>query len=276
MLNDLEGKSVLITGGTKGIGLATALAFGRQGARCTLTHKWGSADQDAIHRAFDLAGAPPPAIVDADAREDGDTVPLLKQIAENCSHIEVLISGVAFAQVVDSVDEYSRRSFIQSIDYTTWPMVAYLQRIKEVFGRYPRYAIGLSSAGPDEFCAYYDIVAACKGALEVLCRYLAYRLADHDVRVNVVRARFAKTDSLWATCGTEFGPFVEAYDPSLFIDVDDVAKTALALCSGLMDAVTGQVLMVDHGSAFSDNLMGLFDRQRTSLPGNMESSDDAR
>ena len=52
MLNDLRGKTVLITGGTRGIGLATGLAFGREGAVCTLTHRWGSADENDIRRRF--------------------------------------------------------------------------------------------------------------------------------------------------------------------------------------------------------------------------------
>jgi Aminotransferase class I and II len=47
-MNDLRGKAVLITGGTMRIGLATGLAFARQGAVCTLTHKWGTASEDPL------------------------------------------------------------------------------------------------------------------------------------------------------------------------------------------------------------------------------------
>ena len=260
MLNDFHGKSVLITGGTKGIGLATALAFGRQGARCTLTHKWGTADEEAILRAFEEAGAPAPDIVCADVREDSDTEALMARMRERCDAIEVFVSGAAFAQIVHGIDDYSRRSFVQSIEYTTWPLAGYIKAIHKAFGRYPRYAIGMSSGGPDDFHAYYDVVAACKGALETLCRYLAYRLGDEGVRVNVVRARFARTDSLWATAGEEFGPFVDRFDPSMFISAEEIADAVLALCSGLMDGVNGQVIMVDRGTSFGDNLMGLFDR----------------
>jgi len=260
MLNDLRGKSVLITGGTKGIGLATALAFGRQGAHCTITHKWSSADEAAILRAFESAGAPQPDIVCADVREDADTDMLMERMRSRCDRIEVFVSGAAFGHVVHSVDEYSRRSFVQSMEYTTWPLAGYLMAIRRTFGSYPRYAIGLSSGGPDDFHAHYDIVAACKAAMEALCRYLAYRLGDEDVRVNVVRARFAKTDSLWAMGGETFIPFIERFDPALFIEPAEIADAVLALCCGLMDGVNGQVIMIDRGTSFGDNLMGMFDR----------------
>ena len=48
MRNDFTGKAVLITGGTKGIGLATGLAFARHGAHLYLTHRWSSADEDEV------------------------------------------------------------------------------------------------------------------------------------------------------------------------------------------------------------------------------------
>ena len=47
---DMSGKSVLITGGTKGIGLASALKFAEAGARTYLTYKWGSANTEELFR----------------------------------------------------------------------------------------------------------------------------------------------------------------------------------------------------------------------------------
>ena len=60
MTSPLEGKTALITGGTMGIGLATALALSRHGAECAITYKWGTADLDEVRDAFEKAGASEP------------------------------------------------------------------------------------------------------------------------------------------------------------------------------------------------------------------------
>ncbi|HZU99199.1 MAG TPA: SDR family oxidoreductase [Planctomycetota bacterium] len=262
MLNDLRGKSVLVTGGTMGIGLATGLAFGRQGARCTLTHKWGTADEGEVLRAFAEAGAPPPRIVNADVCVQEDMVALLEQLHREHERIEAFISNVSVGLVVKGLEDYEKRSLLQSIEYSAWPMVAYTQRIREVFGHYPRYVIGLSSGGPDAFYKNYDFVAASKAVMETLCRYMNYRLYDEGVRINVVRSRLVRTESLRATFGRDFEQFAERFNMKRqFISCEEVANTILALCSGLMDGVSGQVIMVDRGTAFFDNLMRLYEER---------------
>ena len=45
------------------------------------------------------------------------------------------------------------------------------------------------------------------------------------------------------------------------MEPEEVAKAILALCSGLMDGVSGQVLMVDRGVTFRDNLMRLYNER---------------
>lgn len=266
MLNDLKGKAVLITGGTKGIGLATGLAFGRQGAHVTLTHKWGSADEDEIRQQFADAGAPEPSIVEADAASNEDTKAVLSEIRKHHEKLEVLMPNVAFAQVVKSMDDYQKRYLLRSIEYTVWPMIDYLKEVKEIFGSYPRYLIGMSSQGPDKYTANYDFVASSKAVEETLCRYLAFRLGNENMNVNIVRAALVRTDSLRSTMGDECIPFIESFDPSLFVTVEEVANTILALCSGLMDAVTGQVIAVDHGAPFYDNVMRLYGERETIQP----------
>lgn len=262
MLNDLRGKAVLITGGTMGIGLATGLAFGRQGARCILTYKWGTADAAAVLQAFDAAGAPAPQLVQADVGEDEDTRAVLAAVAREHSRIEAFVSNVSVSLLVRSVSDYKKRSLFKSIENSAWPLFAYPQAMKETFGHYPRYVVGVSSAGPDDYVNNYDFVAASKAVMETLCRYLAYRLFDEDVRVNVVRPGTVVTESMRATIGRDYETFLARLGlDHLTVPTEQVADAILALCSGLLDGVSGQVILVDRGTTFFDNNRFLFERR---------------
>lgn len=267
MLNDFSGKAVLVTGGTKGIGLGCALALARHGAVCTLTHRWGSADEDELREKFAAIGGAAPTILEADAGERDDTKAVVEQLRKHHERIEVFISNVSFAQIVKSTKDYSKRALLRSIEYSVWPTFEYLDEIKQQFGTYPRYVIGMSSIGPDAFVANYDFVAGSKALLETLVRYWNYRMQREDSRVNVVRAALVRTDSLKATMGEECIPFVERFDERMFVTPEQVGDAVLALCSGLMDGVSGQVVTVDHGVAFYDNVIRLFgERDRLQIP----------
>src|SRR5689334_21677740 len=97
MVNDLRGKAVLITGGTMGIGLATGLAFAREGADVWLTHKWGTADDDEVRAAFRAESLTDPHIVQADVSREDDTIALLEDIKKHHDRVEAFISNVSVA-----------------------------------------------------------------------------------------------------------------------------------------------------------------------------------
>jgi len=259
---DLQGRNVLITGGTRGLGLATGLAFGRRGAQCTLTYRWGGFDEDDLQRQFRQVGAPAPFIVEADVSNTDDTRALISQLRDRCERIDAFVSGVSVAQKTSGIDDFKRSSLLRSMEYSVWPTIEYLQEIKKSFESLPRYVVGLSSAGPDQLVPNYDVVATCKAAMEAMFRYLAYRLADDDVRVNVVRTVYVRTDALSSTAGGDFVDFMERTMPELIVPAEPVADAVVALCSGLMDAVSGQVLMVDAGADFTNCSMGLLERHQ--------------
>jgi enoyl-[acyl-carrier-protein] reductase (NADH) len=259
MENDLRGKAVLITGGTKGIGLATGLSFGRQGANLYLTYKWGSADLDEVRRAFASAGAPEPALLEADASVDEDTVRVFERVREAHGQLEVFISNVCVVQICEGPGSYSKRALMKSLEYSTWPFVAYLQQAKKILGRLPRYAIGVSSDGPAHFYEGYEMVAVSKAVMEVICRYLTTHLAREDIRLNMVRTRNVITESALAIHGADYPEFVRRFGGEAhFVQAEEVGDAILALCSGLLDALSGQVITVDRGGSFSDNLFRLY------------------
>jgi NAD(P)-dependent dehydrogenase (short-subunit alcohol dehydrogenase family) len=265
---DVAGKVVLVTGGTMGIGLATGLAYGRHGARVVATYRWGTAPLAEIRARFEAVGAPAPLLVEADVSSDDDTDALLDAIAATHDGVDVFVSNVAFALRTGSLDDWTMRGLTQSLQYSSWPLYAYTERIRTRFGRYPKYVMGMSSDGPERFFQNYDFVGQSKAVLETMCRYMNFRLFDHGVRVNVIRSRLVRTESFDATFGADFHRFLEnlgGFD-DCYTTPDDIAGVALALGSGLLDAVGGQVLMVDKGFSFFDGLMGIAERARSRKP----------
>lgn len=253
MSGSLEGKIVLITGGTMGIGLATGLAFGREGAHCTLTYCWGSADEDEVRAQFAAAGAPEPHFFRADVADESDTRDLLAAMRARHPVVDVFVSNAAAATPIKRFEDYEKQALAWSIDATAWPMFGYLRAMHGIFGVYPRYVVGLSSAGTDLFGAHYDFVAGCKSLLETLARYAACRL--EGVNVNIVRGGPVLTDSLRAIFGKDFESFAERHGLSRhLLAPGEIAGAVLVLCSGLLDGVNGQVLTVDRGMAFSHTL----------------------
>lgn len=261
---DQNGRTVLVTGGTMGIGLACALAFAAQGAQTVATYRWGTANMDEVRARFAAVGGPVPLLLEADVGRDEDTAALMEAIAARFSRIDVLISNVAFAQKTENFGDYSRRSLHRSIDYSAWPLAAYTQAIKTRFGQYPRHVIGMSSPGPDDFFMNYDFVAASKSVLETFCRYMNFRLFEDGVKVNVIRSRLVRTASYDATFGEIFHQFLQSLGgfDDCYTTPEEVANVVLMVASGFCDAIGGQVISVDRGFEFFDNLMGIADRAR--------------
>ena len=260
--NDLTNQAVVITGGTDGIGRACGLLFARHGAHVYLTHRWGSADEAELQAEFKAAGARAPVIIEADASLDEDTDALMAAVKQDHDSLFAILSNVSFAHVSKQHEDLDKKSFLRSLGYSAWPFVGYLQAAHAAFGRYPRYAIGMSSRGPEYFLPGYDFVAASKTVMETFCRYLTADLLSEDIRINVVRANPVETRSLEATFGPDFAPFCKQYyGEGFFVTSEEVAAAALGLCSGLMDGVKGQVLLLDRGFGFADNVVRLFSQR---------------
>lgn len=259
MIRDLSSETVLITGGTMGIGLACGLAFASRGAKCVLTYKWGTADEAEVLETFARSGARTPDIVRADVANAEDTDALMRHLRETTGGVGVFVSNVSAALMVSGMEDYSFRALSRTIEYSAWPMCDYTARIFDAFGRYPRYIVGISSTGVDRYARGYDFMAASKAVMETLCRYLSYRLEASDVRINVVRASYVRTLAMEETFGKEFERFAERFGAAgRAILPEDVAGVVLALASGLLDGISGQILTVDRGVTFVDNILGLY------------------
>lgn len=258
MKPDFHDRVVLVTDGSRGIGLASALAFGRRGAHVVLTHSSGSADDGDITRNFADVGAHPPMIVCADMSQSAETTAVMERIGDSYASLDFLICNVSNNIPVERVADLTERSLLKSIQCGTWPVVDHLRQVRGKFGAYPRYAVALSSTSPDRFTTNGDLAATAGAALESLCRYLAHRLRDEGVRLNVVRTIGALTDSVGETLRPEAAQLFQGHlGKGRAVTADDVADTVVALCSGLLDGVHGQVITVDRGAGFADTVAQL-------------------
>jgi NAD(P)-dependent dehydrogenase (short-subunit alcohol dehydrogenase family) len=262
-----DGRVVLITGGTRGLGLATARVFAAHGAQLVLTHAWGSADERVVCSEIVRAGAPAPLIVQADVTRAEDTASLVATVHERFGTVDALISNASVSLVVGSLDDYTERGFLKSMRGGGWPTFEYLTALRRVCGVYPKYVVVMSSDGPDRFTPGYDFVAAGKAVVETMVKYASYRLRDEGVCINALRSRAIKTESFDGTFGEDFYGFLRTFVPEAwFMTAEEVGRAAFALCSGLFDGVSGQTIMVDRGNTFCDGISYLYER-RAALSG---------
>jgi NAD(P)-dependent dehydrogenase (short-subunit alcohol dehydrogenase family) len=250
----LAGSTALVTGGTRGLGRAIGLEMARAGATAFLTHRWGSASEAEIAAEFAAAGVAEPHVVECDVSDRKAVLELMGTVKERTGRLDVLVSNVAFAKIVNDISDLKKSALDLSLAYSAWPLVDHVQAAREVLGRYPRYVIAVSSDGPDVCHPGYDLAGASKAVLETLCRYLALRLRPEGVRVNAVRPGLLDTASSRATAGDAAIDAVKERAPAAVQDPRGAARACVALCSGLMDSVTGQVLVVDEGWSLVDPL----------------------
>lgn len=255
---DLSGKTALITGGTSGIGLAAGLELGAAGVRSVLTHRWGSTPEDEVLKLFRSKGAPSPLILEADVSREEDTVTVMEMIGKEHDGIDIFVSNVGFALKAETLEDYRKKSLYKSFDYSSWPLIDYVRQAKKKFGRYPGTVIGISSNGPDNYYRGYDYVAASKALLEFFTRYLAVHLYDDGCRVNTIRFGTVRTPSFTAIFGEEYFEWLKenkGIGEDAILTPTECGKVILALCSGLMSAINGQIINADLGLPFRDNAM---------------------
>ena len=242
-------RSVIITGGTSGLGKALGLAFTKAGDNVFLTYSWGTADENALLEEYKQQGLPLPTLVCADTAETESTQELM-QVIKDKKHekADIIINNVSFAQVVHNIDELSRPALHLTLNYSAWPIVDYVQTAKKFFGQYPKYVIGISSDAAEICHPGYALSGCSKAVLETLIRYLSSFLSAQGTCVNGIRPGFMDTRSSRASLGDKLVDTINTSHIPLLAP-GAVANVAVALCSGLMDAVNGEIITVDGGAA---------------------------
>lgn len=240
-------QNILVTGGTRGFGKAIAIEFMAAGAKNVfITHKWGSVSEAEINKDFEDEGLKPPIVIQSDIGDRQDTLHLMEEIKRHCSKLDVIISNVAFSKKAEKLEDWKRQALEISVRYSAWSVIDLLQTHQEILQSLPRYMIAISSDGPDVIHPGYGLVGTAKATLETMCRYLAITLKPQGTHINVIRPGYFETESSRAAFGDAMFKHDHLYQ---FIDLRKAAKVCIALCSGLMDSVIGEVINVDDGQS---------------------------
>lgn len=255
-----KNKVILITGGTKGIGLGVVRVFAKLGAKVYATYAWGDSlpQVESEFANYSL----PPTFIQANISQEKDTVDLMGKIKEHSSHIDVFIHTVALAPIFRG--EYKYKDLESCIKHSAWPLVSYTDIIKDTFNSYPHYIIALTSEGINTYLGTYDYVAATKSLMETLIKYIAAR---GNIRINALSPSWVDTEALELLFGKEFRDFMKIHAPKLWTTPEEIANVCVALTSGLMDSVSGQIIKVDKGQFFTDNIFEWYVNSKKSESG---------
>src|SRR3990170_4067460 len=230
----LVGRSVLVTGGNRGIGLAIARAFAAQGDRVAVTYRSGE-PPDGVHGVrCDVTDA---ASVDAAFTEVEGALGPVEVLVANAGitrdHLMMRMSEDDFAAVVDTNLAGSWR-----VAKRASKGMLKLRRGRVVF---ISSVVGLlGSAGQSNY-------AASKAGLGGLARPLARDLGSRGITYNVVAPGFVETD-MTAELGDDLQKTYKSQIPlGRFCSADEAARVVRFVASDDAAYITGAVVPVDGG-----------------------------
>lgn len=235
----------LVTGGTRGIGRAIALALAREGRHVIATYARNRAAADALIDEAAGAGLSLTAlrgdVRDASAREAH------LEAATEAGQLDALVLNAANA-VHRPVDQLSSRHLEWTLGVNVVAAHALLVAALPRLGP-GASVVGVSSAGSFRALPAYAALGAAKAGLESLLRHAAAELAPRGICVNCVCPGIAATVGLDALPEAEArrSDAVARTPTGRLTTPDDVAAAVAFLCSPAARQVVGQTLVIDGG-----------------------------
>jgi NAD(P)-dependent dehydrogenase (short-subunit alcohol dehydrogenase family) len=247
----LEGKVALITGGTSGIGRATALRFAREGAAVVITGRNNKRGQQIVQDIVSNGGEA--LFIRSDVRFADDCRSAVEQTLTRFGKIDVLFNnaGVLHPRTVPECTEEEWDETIDTSLKGAFLMSKYAlpSMIERGSGSIIHMSSGWGILGGDKAAAY----CAAKGGLVVMAKAMAIDHGPDGIRVNCVCPGDVQTPMLpdeAAKRGITWEEYAaNAADRPLgrIGTVDEIASAVLFLASDESSFVTGQALVVDGG-----------------------------
>lgn len=250
MTFDFADRAVLVTGASRGIGRAVALAFAKAGARVAVNYR--TDDVAAGQTLRDLAGSGH-AAVRADIATPAGAESAVSETVLRLGGLDVLVNNAAVRG----------HHPIASVDYETW--IADWDRILAANLAGPAHLcyhaarhmithgggriVSVSSRGAFRGEPDMPAYGASKAGLNALSQSLAVALAPHGIFVGVVAPGFVETEGTAARLAGPGGDAIRAQSPlGRVARADEVATAVLALASDGMEFATGTILDVNGAS----------------------------
>ena len=241
----LAGQTLLVTGGTRGIGRAISLQLARSGATVFANYVRGQAAAAELEAA---AGAEnlPIRLLRADLTQPQGIDRVAETLGSGPLHglMHCAATGVhkPFAELT-----------LRHYDWTFALNVrAFFDLVKRLLPAFtaPASIVAVSSQGAVRAVPAYSAVGASKGALEALARHLAVELAPRGIRVNILAPGAVATEAwkILPDAEVRLAELTRRTPSGRLVTPEEVALAAQFLCSQAARSIIGQTLIVDGGA----------------------------
>lgn len=239
---EFNNKNIVITGGTTGIGLATAKAFINAGGSVLITGR----NTANLEKATAEINNPKLTTVVSDTSKMDEISVLEKAVSESGNKLDVLFlnAGIAkFEPIAKVTEENFDAQFNTNVKghfFTLQRLLPYLSDGAAVIFTSSTVATATNLGS--------SVYAATKGALNKIAKIAANELADRKIRVNIISPGAIMTPGLQGAVPTEAHQHLVAATAMQRIgDPDEIAKTVLFLASDAASFITGTEIVADGG-----------------------------
>lgn len=243
-MSDLSGKRALVTGGSRGIGAAIALALAEKGADVAVTYE-RSADRAAdVVRGIEAKGRRGFAI-QADSADPAAIKRSVDEAATVLGGLDILVNNAAIA-LYDAIADFKIENIDALLAVNVRAPVLAAQAAIPHLGAGGRI-ISIGSAGAERIVGVTGTVYfMTKSALQSFTRGLAHELGPRDITVNLVQP--GSTNTEMNPADGEYAGFQRSLSPlGRYGEPEDVAAAVAFLASPAARQMTGAILNVDGG-----------------------------
>ena len=244
---NLSGKTALITGASRGIGRASALALAKAGAQVLVHYESGAKEAKAVVAQICKAGGRADAIAADLAAPDGPHR-LAKQVRTIVGdRLDILVANAGISRAA-TIEEYTVEDFDSLFAVNVRAPFFLVQQLLPILHEGSCIVL-LSSLAARAAVGALSAYAATKGAVDTLVKHFAYVLGGRGIRVNAVAPGVVQTDMSNFTktdAGREYTLGMQAL--KRLAEPDDIGGVVAFLASGDARWITGATIHVDGGS----------------------------